>query len=136
MIAINPKAKEPIVLVAYKVKVSDRWECIKVKGQGGDKKQITLWPVNIPTGIEEGDAFLVTSIDSFKYSSRKDNSGTWRDDISLNVSVERLGVAPDAARQPKTSSYEGRAPQWSPPPKAPDTPLFVELSADDEGLPF
>lgn len=129
------KKNGPDPLVAHAVKQGDTWELIKVKGIGKDRKTVTLWPTNAPTGIKEGDTFRVTSIESFKVASKKDPRGEWRDEISLNVAVEKVGGMPDTMRKPKTTNYESRAPQWSPPPKEEEPPMY-ELDGDDEGLPF
>jgi len=129
------KVNGPDPLVAHSVKQGDTWELIKVKGIGKDRKLVTLWPTNAPTGIKEGDTFRVTNIASFKVASKKDNRGEWRDEISLNVAVEKVGGMPDTMRKPKTTNYESSAPKWSPPPKEEAPPMY-ELDGDDEGLPW
>jgi hypothetical protein len=129
------KVNGPDPLVAHAVKQGDTWELIKVKGIGKDRKTVTLWPTNAPTGIKEGDTFRVTAIESFKVASKKDPRGEWRDEISLNVAVEKVGGMPDTMKKPKTKNYESRAPQWSPPPQE-ETPPMYELDGDDEGLPW
>ena len=136
-IIVNPKNSEP--LVADKVRSGGNggrsWEFIKIKGIGKDRKTVTLWPTNAPSGIKEGDTFRVTKILSFKVASKQDPRGEWHDEISLNVSVEKVGPMPETMRKPKTTNYESRAPQWTPPPKEEEAPMF-ELDGDDEGLPF
>jgi hypothetical protein len=129
------KVNGPDPLVAHAVKQGDTWELIRVKGLGKDRKLVTLWPTNAPTGIKEGDTFRVTSIESFKVASKQDPRGGWHDEISLNVAVEKVGGMPGTMRKPKTTNYESSAPQWSPPPKEEEAPMF-ELDGDDEGLPF
>ena len=133
-IVITPNASDP--LVAESVKSSNDWELIKIKGSGGDKKTVALFPSNFPTGIQAGDSFRVTEIEGFKYSSKKDARGIWRDNISLTVKAEKVGGMPREMRhQPRTTEYQGSAPQWSPPPREEAAPMF-ELDGDDEGLPF
>ena len=128
------KVNGPDPLVAHAVKRGDTWELIRVKGIK-DRKLVTLWPTNAPTGIKEGDTFRVTSIESFKVSSKKDPRGLWHDEISLNVAVEKVGGMPGTMRKPKTTNYESSAPQWSPPPKE-ETPPMYEPNDLDEGLPW
>lgn len=135
-IIVNPTSKDP--LVADKVKSggnADRhWEFIKIRGLGKDRKTVTLWPTDAPSGIKEGDSFRVTKILSFKVMSKQDPRGEWHDEISLNVAVEKVSGAP-TARKPRTKNYESEAPQWSPPPKEETAPFF-ELDDSDQGLPF
>lgn len=136
-IIVNPTSKDP--LVADKVKSggnADRhWEFIKIRGLGKDRKTVTLWPTDAPSGIKEGDSFRVTKILSFKVMSKQDPRGEWHDEISLNVAVEKVSGAPNTTRKPRTKNYESEAPQWSPPPKEEEAPLY-EIIGDDEGLPF
>lgn len=136
-IIVNPTSKDP--LVADKVKSggnADRhWEFIKIRGLGKDRKTVTLWPTDAPSGIKEGDSFRVTKILSFKVMSKQDQRGEWHDEISLNVAVEKVSGAPDTTRKPRTKNYESEAPQWSPPPKEEEAPFF-ELDDSDQGLPF
>jgi len=136
-IIVNPTSKDP--LVADKVKSggnADRhWEFIKIRGLGKDRKTVTLWPTDAPSGIKEGDSFRVTKILSFKVMSKQDPRGEWHDEISLNVAVEKVSGAPDTTRKPRTKNYESEAPQWSPPPKEEEAPFF-ELDDSDQGLPF
>lgn len=136
-IIVNPTSKDP--LVADKVKSGGNggrsWEFIKVKGIGKDRKTVTLWPTDAPSGIKEGDSFRVTKILSVKYASKQDQRGEWRDEVSLNVAVEKVSGAPDTTRKPRTKNYESEAPQWSPPPKEEEAPIF-ELDGDDAGLPW
>jgi hypothetical protein len=123
----------PDPLIAFKTKSGGEWEFIKVKGEGKDRKTVTLWPTNIPTGIEEGDAFRVTSITSAKYASRKDNQGVWRDEFSLNCAVEKVGPMP---RQARTTDIPSE-PKWTPPPKEPTLyDIATPEDGDDDGLPF
>lgn len=129
------KVNGPDPLVAHSVKKGDTWELIKVKGIGKDRKTVTLWPTNAPTGIKEGDTFRVTAIESFKVASKKDPRGEWHDEISLNVAVEKVGGMPETMRKPRTTNYEGGAPQWSPPPQEEAPPMY-ELNDLDEGLPW
>lgn len=130
------KVNDQNPLVAADVKKGDSWELIKVKGLGKDRKTIKLWINNRPSGIREGGSFRVTEITSCKLMSQKDNRGEWHDEISLNVSVEKVGGIPDEMRKPQTKNYESNAPEWSPPPKEEAAPMFEELNVDDEGLPW
>ena len=136
-IIVNPANKDP--LVANKVSSGGNggrsWELIKIKGIGKDRKTVTLWPTDAPSGIKEGDTFRVTKILSVKYASKQDQRGEWRDEVSLNVAVEKVSGAPDTTRKPRTKNYESEAPQWSPPPKEEEAPFF-ELDDSDQGLPF
>jgi len=129
------KVNGPDPLVAHAVKQGNTWELIRVKGIGKDRKLVTLWPTNAPTGIKEGDTFRVTSIESFKVASKQDPRGGWHDEISLNVAVEKVGPMPGTMRQPRTTNYESSAPKWSPPPKEEEAPMY-ELDDLDSGLPW
>jgi len=136
-IIVNPNNKDPLVADKVKsgVKSGRSWEFIKIKGIGKDRKTVTLWPTNAPTGIKEGDTFRVTNIASFKVASKQAPNGDWRDEISLNVDVERVSGMPDTMKKPRTTNYESRATEWTPPPKEEEAPLY-EIIGDDEGLPF
>ena len=107
-------------VVAQSVKSGENWEMIKVKGTGKDRKTVTLWVDNRPSGIREGDSFKVTKIVDVKYASKQLQDGTWRDEFSMNVHVQKVGPG-----------------GWTPPPQEPQgDPTFYPVNEDDEGLPF
>jgi len=137
-------------LVASHVGKGDSWEYVRVKGSGGDRKTITIWADNAPTGIEEGDAFRVTQINGVRYASRKDAKGEWRDEFHVNADIERVGPAPEELKNrygvKKKKSKDGdapargSAPEWTPPPREEREPTFYDImtgvDSGDDGLPF
>lgn len=101
-------------LTVHACKNGGTWEFIKVKGSGKDRKQMTLWVHNKPSGLEVGDQFLVTGILDAKYKSVKDKQGNWQDEYSLTVDVKPFS----GASAPKSDFYD------------------LPSDGDDEGLPF
>lgn len=67
------------------------WELIVAREEGKAKKEITIWVTNVGSGVTEGGQFRIKSIESVKYSARKDNNGAWRDDVSIGATVEAVG---------------------------------------------
>lgn len=65
------------------------WELIAVKGQGGDRREITLYVKNYPSRIREGEPFRVTGIEAVQVNALKDDEGNWtREKMSADVYVE------------------------------------------------
>lgn len=62
------------------------WEVIQVRDKG--TKSISIWPENKPTGIEQGDEFIVKEITEVKLGARQ-YAGTWKDDYSVGAIVEK-----------------------------------------------
>ena len=132
MIYIKPNDREPYQ--AHKVcsgmNGSRPWEWIKVKGSGKDRKTVTLWVENTPSGIEEGDWFRVKEIRDAKYKSMKDEkTGEWQAEFSLTVTVEKAHGVP-----------KGYKPEeWTPErveQAKPEAQQFRDIPDDDMGLPF
>lgn len=101
------------------------WELIQVRDKG--TRSITIWPENKPTGIEQGDEFIVEEILVVKNGARKMSDGSWREDCSVEAvvrktnTVNRYDFDIDSMTEPDTT----------------DSPLFKELVGDDGGdLPF
>ena len=132
MIYIKPNDREP--LQAHKCRSgmhgSRPWEWIKVKGSGKDRKTITLWIENTPSGIEEGDWFRVKEIRDAKYKSMKDEkTGEWQAEFSLTVTVEKAhgvpkGYKPEEWTPERVEQAKQEAQQWQ------------VLDDSDVGLPF
>ena len=132
MIYIKPNDREP--LQAHKCRSgmhgSRPWEWIKVKGSGKDRKTITLWIENTPSGIEEGDWFRVKEIRDAKYKSMKDDkTGEWQAEFSLTVTVEKAhgvpkGYKPEEWTPERVEQAKQEAQQWQ------------VLDDSDVGLPF
>lgn len=63
-----------------------------IKKQDGSlaegRKEVTVWVDNKPQPISEGGKFRLGIISSVKFASRKDNTGTWRDELNVNASIE------------------------------------------------
>lgn len=132
MIYIKPNDREP--LQAHKCRSgmhgSRPWEWIKVKGSGKDRKTITLWIENTPSGIEEGDWFRVKEIRDAKYKSMKDEkTGEWQAEFSLTVTVEKAhgvpkGYKPEEWTPERVEQAKQEAQSWQ------------VMDESDEGLPF
>ena len=132
MIYIKPNDREP--LQAHKCRSgmhgSRPWEWIKVKGSGKDRKTITLWIENTPSGIEEGDWFRVKEIRDAKYKSMKDEkTGEWQAEFSLTVTVEKAhgvpkGYKPEEWTPERVEQAKQEAQSWQ------------VIDDSDQGLPF
>ena len=132
MIYIKPNDKEPYQ--AHKVcsgmHGARPWEWIKVKGSGKDRKTVTLWVENTPSGIEEGDWFRVKEIRDFKYKSQQDKrTGEWKPEDSLTVVVEKAqgvpkGYKPEEWTPERVEQAKQEAQSWQ------------VMDESDEGLPF
>ena len=82
------------------------------------RKDVTIWLDNKPQNIAEGGKFRLGIISAVKFASRKDNAGNWRDELTVNASVEPVMDAAAAAARGVDVS-----------------PGFSELGDDGE-LPF
>lgn len=92
------------------------WELVTAKGSGKDRKRINLWIANHPSGIQEGDSFIVKDVVAFKYSSKKNARDEWKEEIALTVNVSPVsGVSAPKREQ---EFYD------------------IPASEGDEGLPF
>ena len=67
--------------------VSSRGDCEMVKVKEG-RKEITIWPDNKPTGLEDGNEFEITAISGVKYGARKRQDGSWQDDVSCTATLK------------------------------------------------
>lgn len=131
MIYIKPNDKEP--LQAHKtcsgMNGSRPWEWIKVKGSGKDRKTVTLWIENTPSGIEDGDWFRVKEIKDFKFKSKQDRNGVWQPEDSLTVVVEKAHGVPRCYKPEEwTPERVEQAKQ--------EAQQFRDIPDDDMGLPF
>lgn len=61
------------------------WEMVKVV-EG--RKEITIWPDNKPTGLEDGQEFEIVAISGVKYGARKRQDGNWQDDVSCTATLK------------------------------------------------
>ena len=131
MIYIKPNGREPYQ--AHKVcsgmNGSRPWEWIKVKGSGKDRKTVTLWIENTPSGIEDGDWFRVKEIRDFKFKSKQDRNGVWQPEHSLTVVIEKAhgvprGYKPEEWTPERVEQAKQEAQQ------------FRDIPDDDMGLPF
>lgn len=78
---------------AYRVRsgVSEKgpWELIAIKGDKGDRREMTLYVINYPSNIREFEEFKVTGIESVQVNAEKDVNGEWtRTKVSARVYVE------------------------------------------------
>lgn len=132
MIYIKPNDKEPLQVFKCRSGMHGArpWEWVKVKGSGKDRKTVTLWIENTPSGLEEGDWFRVKEIRDFKYKSVKDEkTQEWRPEDSLTVVVEKAhgvpkGYKPEEWTPERVQQAKTEAQQWH------------EIPDDDMGLPF
>lgn len=103
------------------------WELVQVRDKG--TKSITIWPENKPTGIEQGDEFVVKEITEVKLGARQVN-GVWKDDFSVGAILEKTQTVND---------YDFDIDSFAN-PDADDSPFkstnFVEIGNDETGLPY
>ena len=74
---------------------SDRgeWELIVIRPEGKSRQEITIFPVNVPSGIREGDVFSVQEILSVSVKKSKDRDGNWgADKTSVDAFVKPFSV--------------------------------------------
>jgi len=131
MIKVYPNDKDP--LIAMKVGTGDHYEYIKIRGDGKDKKTMTLWVRNRPSGIAKGGAFRVKEIHGCKYKSvpdqRPDHEGNWLEEFSLDVTVEKAAGIPKGYRPPEWTKEKADQARE-------EARAAFEVHEDDEGLPF
>lgn len=67
------------------------WEMLTVLDENG-KNGISVFPINVPCGIEKGDEFLVESIESISSGFRKGSDEKWYATTSVNAVVSAAAV--------------------------------------------
>lgn len=78
---------------AYRVRAgrSSRgaWELVVVRDEGKAHQELTIFPANLPSGVEEGQRFTVQAISGLKFKKRKDGDGEWtKYDLSVNAIIK------------------------------------------------
>lgn len=58
------------------------WEMVKIVD---GKNELTIWPDNKPSGVEEGGEFEVVEITGVKYGPRKNKQGVWQKEGSVTA---------------------------------------------------
>lgn len=61
------------------------WELVAVRAEGKERREVTLFIDNLPSGIKEGDKFRVRYIEAFTVNAQKDARGEWRNDRTSAV---------------------------------------------------
>lgn len=61
------------------------WEMLKIIDK---KNDLTVWPDNRPSGVEEGGEFEVVRITGIKYGPRKNRQGVWQKEASVTAIVK------------------------------------------------
>lgn len=135
--SIKFRVNDETPLTAYKVGSGGEWSFVRVKGSNGDRKTITIW-IDNGVKLKEGEQFRVTSIRAIRYASRQ-VKGEWRDEFSLNASIEKVGGIPDDIKKATVKERSGTAPEYVPPSENKE-PKFYDImtgtAEGDEGLPF
>lgn len=71
-----------------------RWEIVTVIEEGKygkNRQEVTIFPANLPSGIKEGDKFVVKRILSVSRKKGKDKDGNWnRVDVYITADVEPM----------------------------------------------
>ena len=62
------------------------WELLKVKNK---RDTLNVWTVGGNSGVEEGDTFRVTEIETVKLS-KKEYKGEWSPEVNINAKVEKV----------------------------------------------
>lgn len=105
------------------------WELIQVRDNS--VRGVTVWPENKPTGIQQGDEFVVERITAIKLGARK-IKGEWKDDFSIEAIVRKTDGA---------SVYDFDIDDFADNPPTSDDPFgssvnLIDLGGDDGTLPF
>lgn len=80
---------------ANKVRSGDNdrghWELIVVKAEGRARQKLTIFPTNQPTGIQEGENFIIKEITGVAVKQKQDHNGEWKlFDTNVYAELERL----------------------------------------------
>lgn len=66
-----------------------RWELVSVKDDR-KKNEITIFPVNIPTGVTERGQFRIKKIVSMTNGMKKDREGKWSVNVTCEAEIEAI----------------------------------------------
>lgn len=67
------------------------WELVVVKADGRARQKITIFPTNMPTGIQDGESFIVKEINGVEVKQKQDGNGEWRfTDTQVYAELERI----------------------------------------------
>jgi hypothetical protein len=69
------------------------WELIKVSDERG-RRDITIWPENKPSGVQDGGQFVVEEITEVSYGARKRND-KWVEDVGVSAIVRPTSTPKD-----------------------------------------
>lgn len=102
-----------------------KWEMIVVKDTGKGKRDICIFPTNVPSGVTKGGLFKLSSIEAVKWGARQDREGKWREKVTVNATVQSAASAqkPDRyiSNEDSATAYSG---------------LMQEITVDDDELPW
>lgn len=67
------------------------WELVVVKAEGRARQNLTIFPTNSPTGIQEKDNFIVKEISGVAVKQKQDSNGEWKlTDTQVWAELERV----------------------------------------------
>ena len=66
------------------------WELIAVADEKNDKRTVTIFADNTPTGTREGGMFKIKDITCVKIGYKKDHAGQWKPDTTINAVIEAI----------------------------------------------
>ena len=69
-----------------------RWEIVSIIEEGKygkNRQEITIFPANLPSGVKEGQQFIIKRILSVARKKGKDKDGNWtRVDVNITAEIE------------------------------------------------
>lgn len=89
MTVITPDEVYTAKRVRSGVTLKGPWELIVVVDERG-KNEITLFPVNVPSRVEEGGRFRILEIRKVKAGFKKKDDGSWSPNTTADVLVEPI----------------------------------------------
>lgn len=102
------------------------WEMIVTRDEKG-KKEAVIFADNNPSGVIEGDNFILEEITSFSVGAKKGKDGVWRDTSNVTGKVKPV---------PRMQAFGSDDPFGASDPFGSQA-TFTELTGDDDGqLPF
>lgn len=94
MIEVKPGSVFTASVHKKGVSQGGEWEFVSIKEEKG-RKTMTVWASNIPSGVEEGQPFIVEKIDRVKYGSRK-VADKWFDEVTITAVIKPAVGVPSA----------------------------------------
>lgn len=67
------------------------WELVVVKADGKARQEITIFPSNTPSGVQEGEQFILKDILGVTIKKKKDADGNWtKEEVAVSAELEAL----------------------------------------------